>query len=702
MKSTAYAWLLATLWATSVSAAGFVTIENADWNEAAVQRVLHTFAYGGAASDAQIEIWSNMPPATAIQEMLTFAANNPNLSPTEDVSAAYGISLEALQALLSSDAPDNLTCPGDRGRFDATNQRADGNIVLRNQGLQQTWIAAVRTRGFNPFRHNVGFWLSNYQMAVNLHDTEPPLVREHYDTGLDALAGGAPFHEVLAEGATSAAVAREYTHRSNIYNNATGVFTGNDDFAREFHQLFFRINGDVEDPLYHEDVTIEHTAWALTGMQIDKIPNAYGTTLTGDWWVAPLDFSDHLDASGRNIRNFTRHYEGDLEILHNLISGVTAEEKLFDLAMVAINHPESLDNLPVAVVNFFADDNLDGEKINALREAWSAIAGTPNDLLQFLQDYAVSTAFHGSNTYKYRTAFQRNMTLYNLNTVDNEETYGNTFSPRTAMLEQGADVFVPVHDVFGGQTSLNAANNPDLFKEAYNRAVDSPNNVAKTTDVCRDSAGTALGTWRKDWARVIPASVEGYTADDVGRWLWRRFVGDGGRNYGGLEQANVTALLATGMDLGYLIDPASPETVYSSEELASEPLLSVVSANRVTTLDLESLVTATRREANRRVGMAINFIAMTPFMFATEGVLPPPTDANANPLEVSGVIEAVGATVVPNIVMVSGATVWITAGTELQFEDSAGASVLTVGQSLAGNALQNVDGSVTALSLEIW
>ena len=47
-------------------------------------------------------------------------------------------------------------------------------------------------------------------------------------------------------------------------------------------------------------------------MQLDKVPNAYGTTLSQDWWVAPIDYSDHTDASGRNIRNFLRHYSGDL------------------------------------------------------------------------------------------------------------------------------------------------------------------------------------------------------------------------------------------------------------------------------------------------------------------------------------------------------------------------------------------------------
>ncbi len=707
-KSATCAWLLIILGVTSASAQGLVAITDADWNETAVRRVLHLFAYGGAASDAQIQIWSNLAPSVAIQEILTFDPVNPLLSPIQDVSSLYAGSLAGLQTLLASASPDNLTCPGDRSRFDETNTRADGEIVLRNQGLQQTWIAAVRIRGQNPFRHNVGFWLANYHMAVSLHHVEPPLLRAHYDGALDALSAGRPFHEVLAVGATSAAVARQYNHRTNIYRNGAGVFRGNDDFAREFHQLFFRINGHLEDPTYHEEVTIEHTAWALTGMRIDKIPNAYGTTRVRDWRTAPLDFTDHVDATGRNLRNTALHHQGALEILHNTISGATAEEKLFDLATVTINHPESLANIPVDVVNFFADDNLDADKTAAVREAWGGVVGTPDDLLSFLRAYAISTAFHGANTFKYRTAFQRNMTIYNLNTVDNEETYGNAFSPRTVMLRQGADVFVPAHDVFGGQTSLNAANNPNLFKEAYNRAVDFPNNLAKTSDVCHDEAGVNLGTWRKDWARVIPSTGGVHTVGDVGLWLWKRFIGDGGRGYGTLEQANVAALLATGMDLGYAVDPASPDVAYSSAELATEPLLSLVSALENATLELDGLTNSIRQEANRHVGMAINFITMTPSMFATEGteltqgpIVPEPIDPNAEPLELGGVIQTVDAGGLPKAMVVSGVTVWITAETVIQFEDSAGGSELTPGQSVSGNAVENVDGSVTAISLEI-
>ncbi len=64
-------------------------LDEAAWSESPVRRVLHVFACGGAATDAQIAAWLNMAPVDAIREMLTFDAVNPRLSPVEDVTANY-------------------------------------------------------------------------------------------------------------------------------------------------------------------------------------------------------------------------------------------------------------------------------------------------------------------------------------------------------------------------------------------------------------------------------------------------------------------------------------------------------------------------------------------------------------------------------------------------------------------------------------
>jgi hypothetical protein len=596
---------------------GLQQVSDENWTETAVRKVLHAFAYGGLATDAQLRLWSAMDPQLAIQEMLTFDAVNPKLAPPED--ATPGGDLADFQVFLASDHPDNLTCESKRAAFDRTRVNANGDTVQFPTGLQKTWLASINKRGRNPFRDRVAFWLTNYQMAVSLRSAKPSLIVEFYDSILRDLESGEPFHRVLARGATSAAIAFQYGHRNNRMTRQ-GEFIGNDDFAREFHQLFFLVNGIYEDPVYHEETTIENTARALTGMQVDKEPNLYGTTKTNDWWIGPINFLNHVDQTGRKINNLTRHHTDPLEILHTSIVGSTAEEKLYRLAAVDIGEPESLDNVPEAILRHFADDNLTEEKLVKLRDAWGQVVTHPNDLLDFLRAYAISTTFHADDTFKYWTTFERMATLYNLNTVDNAESYRNSYLPRNAMQLQGGEIFIPAHAVFGGQTSADAANNPDLFKEVYNKAVDTPNQVEKVRETCTDALGNALWTWEKDWAQTIPnAETDGYRVDKVAAWLWQRFVADGGANLGPLERAHLWALLATGYDLGYAIDPDNPGVVYRLFDLSSEPVKSKLDAWKALRLQLESGASGPRRTANRRVGRAINFIASTPFVFAMEG-----------------------------------------------------------------------------------
>jgi hypothetical protein len=199
-----------------------------------------------------------------------------------------------------------------------------------------------------------------------------------------------------------------------------------------------------------------------------------------------------------------------------------------------------------------------------------------------------------------------------------------------------------------------------------------------------------------------------YGVGDVGLWLWKRFVGDAARAYGTLEQANVAALLATGMDLGFAIDAGTPDTAYSVAELEHEPLSSAVASFQKATIDLGSPTTATRRKANHRVGMAINFITMTPAMFATEGtpisrgpVLPTPIHPDVEPAQFNGLILAVDTAGLPKAIVVDGLTVWITSETAIQYQDSSGGNELIPGQSAAGTAVENTDGSYTAVDLQI-
>lgn len=596
-----------------------VTPANDFWTESSVRKVLHIFAYGGHASDAQITSWAGMKPDDAIKEMLTFDEVNPLLSPSTDATISRGGTLQALQAFWSSTDVDNPVREDLRVRFPTLNV----NQRLSPANLRQTWVAAINKRGLNPFRQKVGLFLTNYHMAVSTHAVRAPMIRRMYDDLMNDLALGKPFQDVLARGASSAAVAFQYGHRKNYYDNPTieipqGTFRGNDDFAREFHQLFFRILGEDYEKDYHENTTIEHTAWLLTGMDIDRDRNAWGSTNPdpNDYWLDYIDFTDHTDVEGHELENSTKHHADDLKILGNTIAGTTAEDKIYDLVQVAINERESLDRMPEFIINFFADDNLNTEKLAEIRKLWRSIE--PKNLLTFLQEYAISPSFHRADTYKFRTSFSRNLAIFNLNTVDNEEAYKNDWTPTGIIAEQGASPFAPAHDVFGGQTSINAANNPDIFKTAYNTAVDRTWFAIKYIENYPDNIN-GPNTWLKDWARVIPKNSSSvYRVDEIGEWLWQRFISDGLKNYGPLERAYVNGFLATGSDLGFIIDDSNPNVNFTPEELNLEPNKSFLTANKLAIMDLDSSNSSLRLIANRNVGMAVNFITMTPFMFAIE------------------------------------------------------------------------------------
>jgi hypothetical protein len=591
------------------------------WNESHVRRVLAAFAYGGRTTDAQIQAWGEMEPAQAVAEILTFDSLNSKLSPAEagDDSSLYCGSLAELQDFWSSDNPNNPMKYADRYRYASLHT----NGQLRTVNLQRTWTKAIYTSGCNQFLHKMALYITNYHASISVHKTRAGLIRDYYDRVLVELMDSGNFVDVMTVAASDAALARAYGHQYAVYRDSNDTFYGTDDFAREFHQLLFRINGTTEDTAYHEDTTIEHSAWMLTGMKINRDVGSYGSVNAGDWYMGPIDFSDHYDAytTPRNLKNTTNHYYGAdgagscLEILHEDICGGNAGEKIAALAPVAAAHPESMDNVPVTIIDFFADDNLDANKIAEIRGSW---AEDQYNLLAFMRHYASSTAFHNENTFKYRTAFARNLLIQNLNTLTNEEVFARQYydSPFTRMDQQGALVFAPAHDVFGGQTGYQAANNRYLFKDAYSTNVDFYNFLYDISDdyTLEPGAGATVYTWDKDWGSVIPINADGeHVVADVADWLWNRFIGDGGKNFDPIARAHVQSLLAHDRDLGYVVNSADPEQVYGLNDITSGVASSFDQTNAIAVMDFS---TAT---GNRRVGMAVNFITMTPYAFAMEG-----------------------------------------------------------------------------------
>jgi len=562
---------------------GLTPITDARWTPTAVRKVLRTFAFGGHATDAQIEAWANMKPQAAILQMLTFDEHNLRLSPPDKKlpREAMEVRPQTLRAL---------------GNLWATNNSA--NMIPRDEresyarsswhGAMLTWSLAARVRGGNPFRHRVGYWETNFHLAANHARgvSNYQLVR-NYDDIMASLARGDSYDAVISTGALSAAIGQHYGHRDNRYYD--GECYCNEDFAREFHQLGFGILG-TGDTLYHERVTIKNTAAALTGMVFTtkEAPN--------EWEAENVVF-------GTN-----GHVPKPVSILHHTISGATSREKIRMLARFDIDYKESVANLPLMIVQSIADDSISATEASGLRRAWSSMAD--KDLLRFLRAYAVSTLFHSTQRVKQLTSIERSMVVANRFADTNLEHYYDVPEFWRLYWEEEVIPFEPWHDVFGHQNGPETAGSAALFRKNYKRATD-----ASFSYSLQDFNGTERA---KDWRVSMPRGT-GYFIGGTAEWLWERFVADGLKNFGPLERAHLYALIGYGRDLAAVLHPQFPDTPVTLAELtqgAGKAWLTKVGATR---LPLESKDPDIRERTNDRIGAAVDFIIATPFMLAEEG-----------------------------------------------------------------------------------
>ena len=558
---------------------GLQQISEDEWDDTAVRKVLHTFAYGGHATDQQITDWADMPSEQAIVEMFTFDEHNLKLSPVT-ASNYDGLdkrdgTLRGLGEFWSSDDPQNGVPEEERDKY---------------RNIEKIWVLAATSRGLNPFRQKIGFWETSYHMVAdrNAGVTEKQLIG-YYDSLMKALEDDKPYQDVMTIAATSSAIATQYGHVSNWFRN--GECFCNEDFAREYYQLFFGVLGDY-DPDSHETVTIKSTSRAFTDMSIE------------------------YDQDGQRTDQITfgteRHYPGALEMLGYQYWGQNMPERVDQLSQDAINHYESLNNLPVKIISDLADDNLNDTKIAQIRSAWSSMQ--PKSLLSFLRAYAVSTLFHSEDRIKYLTSIDRHMLLANKISLGNEDGYLKLLGV-TEYLAEDAVVFHPVHKVFGGQTGLEASSSSDVFRNNYNR-------LTQKYSRYRNANGSKFGrSWSRNWGSMVPADEYGqYNVQYVAEWLWNRLMSDGLKNFGPLERAHVYAFLASDQDIVSLASPEDLDRVITSMELETESsLMELVDNQASQTLALNSLDPDERRSANERIGQAINFIAGTPYIFAQEG-----------------------------------------------------------------------------------
>lgn len=506
------------------------TLTRGQWNERAVRKVLKVFAFGGHATDQQIFIWAAMKPELAIQEMLNFDEHNLLLSPLapneqfDDSATALG-KLWDWQVFLR-DESSNYPIPAD-----ARNQYGfDGYNFDDGYGRM------ITVRGLNPFRQRIGFWETNYHLAVNRNaGVSREEVSAYYDLIMEAHEAGLPYHQVMGVAAKSAAIAEQYGHDRNQWRydrNLDEYYCAcNDDFAREIHQLFYGIFGDA-DPEHHESVTIPNTARMLTDM--------------------PINDEDSTPEQVRVNFGTERHYSGangepPLSILNYLIPhSDSADQKIDYLMPLSIQHPESLENLPIMVIEGLADNNLSEQKKAQLRSSWASM-GVNRVLLDFIHAYAISDLFHSPDQLRYFTSHERALFLANKNNLDNFEAYSGGYRNWAGRSVGGpinddnaGQFFEPLHNVFGGQSPLEAADSALAFENNYNQLTEYEYNMR---DIVYCSECNNGQPWEKRWQDVLPQRADGqYYVSDVAEWLWVHVTGSLD-HYTELERAQMYSLL---------------------------------------------------------------------------------------------------------------------------------------------------------------
>lgn len=573
--------------ASSKELTGLERVSDEDWDETAVRKVLHLFAFGSHASDEQIQAWAEQPPHHAIEEILYVGEFHPKLSPVQ-LAGATGEqgTLKGLSDFWSSNHPENRIHKDSRNSFSLDTWRSPERI----------WVRAAHTPGLNPVRQKIGLYLTNYHLAVN----ENAGVNRHqmvayYDDLMNAVAADRPFEEVLTIAAAHAATAVQYNHRENTLKE--GIFRGNEDFAREYFQLFFGIltSQDGDDD-YHENTTIPNMARLLTEMYPEERTGA---------------------ASSRMIYEQAKNATAP-KVIHQDIYGNNALERLKNLAPHAIEHPDSLSNLPIMIVRWLADDTLADypERQQRIRDYWASLE--TKNLMTFLKGYTTSTDFHTPERVKYYSTFDRSLILTNRMVTDVMDAVHNHYDPQGSINSSGFEVFRPHHDVFGAQTGEDAYASSEYFMRTFNRF---------TWDNWRLSRSEHQDTrWKKDWSHLLPEPAESQfcvTAEAVSEWLWQRFVADGLKYFGPLERIQVYTLINTGKDAAATLKESVGSGVFYDSHFSEEELTEGGSLNQLFSDQANNCV-FTNTEDQRRglasnLGQAVNFIANTPFMFFQEG-----------------------------------------------------------------------------------
>lgn len=518
-------------------ASGFVTVSEEDWTEGAVRRVLHAIAFGGQLDDAEIARLAELDPQEALLQIMPDGMGD-------------GVSLVATVEMFAASAPERLA-------ETFTQER-------QFRGMPSAWTWEIMRPDAPLVAHRIAMFETMYHLATTADKARHPLQMAFYDQILADL--DQPYVEVLARAAASGPIAVQYGHVKNSYRN--GVFRGNDDFARELHQLFFGILGS-DDP-DHENVTIEETALALTGIRVNRRQRTIN-------YPAQAHPKIPLTILGVEVP-YAR--------------GMTMEARVAEVCQVAIEHHEAQAALPTMFVTHFGEDAPPAWVLEQAIDEWNSMP--TRKLVPFLRAYLSSTAFHRPD--RMRAVLPVDLVARTVNRLLvplAEPDARAAGAVRRFLDDLGQAPFRPAHEVFGDITGPETHSSPETLRQWW-------------ADLMRLSGSREFRAFQT----ALPARLQGgerMPVEEVGRWLWQRLLADDCEGYDVRAEAQVCALLATGRDFGSYLESFGLGPVSADAELREH----------CTALGRTLLGPA---KAQERVRLAGLFILGTPNAFVDRGV----------------------------------------------------------------------------------
>ena len=155
-----------------------------------------------SATTEQIQAWADMDSQEAIQQMLNFSEHNARLSPVL-AGDAYPDSQNipgTLDSFLNyfSSSTANSPIPVEVSFSPGTVYRPRESFGIGRYRMDEGFQRMVVARGFNPFRQKIGFWETNYHLAVNLDaGVTGQMMVVYYDSIMQAHEQGLPYKDVM-------------------------------------------------------------------------------------------------------------------------------------------------------------------------------------------------------------------------------------------------------------------------------------------------------------------------------------------------------------------------------------------------------------------------------------------------------------------------------------------------------------------------